>query len=56
MCQRDHEKMKQDPAAWAALPLVGTADYGDGEPVLELRNCEDCKSTLAVALAAQVAA
>lgn len=33
-------------AEWAALPLIGFQDFGDGEP-LELRNCA-CGSTLAI--------
>lgn len=44
--QYDHETLRADPVAFAALPLVGRQDMGGGM-VLELRNCLGCKSTLA---------
>lgn len=52
MCKanHDHAALKADPAAWAALELVGvqvTPEDEDGpEERLELRNCL-CGSTLA---------
>lgn len=46
----DHDELKRNATAWAALPLVGyMPSYADpGEPpALELRNCP-CRSTLCV--------
>jgi hypothetical protein len=52
----DHPALKADPAAWAALPLVGVqripADETGPAETLELRNCNapGCGSTLAKAV------
>ena len=55
-CRIDHATLKQ-PARWVELPLVGIQhtpadDYGPAED-LELRNCPECQSTLAVLVVAQ---
>jgi hypothetical protein len=42
----DHDALRADAAAWAALPLVGVMRI-EGEPTLELRNCP-CGSTLSI--------
>lgn len=49
-CTREsHEALKADPAAWARLLLVSArADYAG--MVLEMRQCRDCGSTLAIEL------
>jgi hypothetical protein len=47
MCKVDHAAVKADPAAWAALELVGHQRI-EGEPVLELRLCSECRTTLAI--------
>jgi len=54
MCSIDHVALKQS-ARWAELPLVGVQrtpadDVGPAEE-LELKNCPDCHSTLAVLVA-----
>lgn len=36
-----------DPAAWAALPLVGHQHFASEAVALEMRNCS-CKSTICV--------
>lgn len=35
-----------DDAAWRALPFVG--EWDDGVEVFELRQCFDCRSTIAI--------
>lgn len=50
-CRIDHAALKQSPQ-WSQLPLVGIQhtpadDHGPAED-LELRNCPECHSTLAV--------
>lgn len=42
-CQRVYATL----AEWQALPCIGTMDPGEGDPVLEMRNCS-CHSTLAI--------
>jgi len=42
-----HDAIKSDPAAFAALKLVGQQQVPH-EPPLELRNCPRCHSTLAI--------
>lgn len=41
-----HDALKADRAAWSALPPK--ADWHIGPHVLQLRDCPDCGSTLAV--------
>jgi hypothetical protein len=42
-----HEAAKSDAAQWAQLVRLGVQDDGDGHAI-ELRNCDRCKTTLAV--------
>lgn len=46
-CSRDHEALKRDDFAWMDLEFLGIQDGTDGEPALEYRNCNECRSTLA---------
>lgn len=45
-CPINHEAVKQDAAAWSALPWGGLQPDVDG--FLELRHCAHCASTLAL--------
>lgn len=49
VCTADgtHEAVKADPARWAQLPRVGLQEDGAGG-AYELRNCDRCRSTLAI--------
>ena len=49
MCTREkHEEIKRDRSRWAAETLpIGQVDDGDGG-MLELANCIECTSTLAI--------
>lgn len=42
-----HDAAKSDPSRWSALPCVGVQEDGDGG-AYELRNCDRCRSTLAM--------
>jgi hypothetical protein len=48
-CTREsHEAKKADPVKWATeVDHIGEMEFGDGER-LQLANCRDCCSTLAV--------
>jgi len=52
----DHDGVKANPEAWAALRLVGVQDAGDSGPLLELRDCPHCSSTLAIEVPARAEA
>ena len=46
-CTRaDHEELRLDDARWSMCVLVGTQPSGENT-ALELRNCPECKTTLA---------
>ena len=51
-----HLALKSDAASWSALPLIGVQSWEafEDEPagVLELRNCPQCGSTMAMERAA----
>lgn len=41
-----HEELKRQPERWDELELLGNLETGPGDPVIELRNCRACHSTL----------
>lgn len=50
-CFDRHESMKLDAKVWSSLQLVGYMPTEDdnGQPLqLELRNCGECHSTIAI--------
>lgn len=44
----DHDALRKDAEAWAALPLVGIQRCVEGDPDLEIRQCRTCLTTLAI--------
>ena len=45
----DHDRLKADPIEMRQRTvLVGVQPAENGNPVLELRNCRECASTLAI--------
>lgn len=50
-CFDRHDAMKRDAKVWASLQLVGympTENDAGNECRLELRNCGECHSTIAI--------
>jgi hypothetical protein len=46
-CRNQHAELKADASRWEALKFVGFSKGLDGDPDLELRNCNHCQSTVA---------
>lgn len=44
----NHAALRADRERWARLPFVGHWDFRPDGPLLEMKNCEACKSTLSV--------
>jgi len=47
-----HEAAKADPVRWQELPHIGEQSDGCGG-IYELRNCDRCRSTLAIPMGGQ---